>query len=93
MEDMIFTVTQSNKDNKYGALDMTITLPYDTPLPTVFEAFERMALALTYTPNSLITAYEQRLAELKQSEDYLRSKVRREIINELNASGKEDYYA
>jgi hypothetical protein len=46
----------------------------------VLQVFERMALALTYQPGSLINAYRGRLAELEEI-DHLTRKVARAARN------------
>lgn len=60
-----FTVTNDNGEFG-GKLDMSISIDRDSTLSEVFQVFERMALALTYQPGSLINAYRDRLAELTE---------------------------
>lgn len=78
-ENMTFTV--SNDHGEFGGqLEMAITISRDSTLSEVLQVFERMALALTYQPGSLINAYRDRLAELEEI-DYLTRKVARAARN------------
>jgi hypothetical protein len=61
---MIFTVTCDNEEFG-GLLDMSISVSRDSTATDILEVFERMALALTYSPVSLQAAYEDRLTELR----------------------------
>jgi len=61
---MVFTVTCDNEDFG-GVLDMSISVSRDSTVTDILEVFERMALALTYSPVSLESAYHDRLTELR----------------------------
>jgi hypothetical protein len=64
-ENMTFTVSSDN--GEYGGqLDMSITINRDSTLDEVLRVFERMALALTYQPASLISAYRERVVEMEE---------------------------
>jgi hypothetical protein len=64
-ENMTFAVSADNGEFG-GQLDMTISISRDSTLDEVLQVFERMALALTYQPGSLISAYRARLTELEE---------------------------
>lgn len=64
-ENMTFTVSSDNGEFG-GQLDMSISISRDSSLHEVMQVFERMALALTYQPGSLISAYRARLTELEE---------------------------
>jgi hypothetical protein len=64
-ENMTFTVSSDNGEFG-GQLDMSISINRDSTLDEVMQVFERMALALTYQPGSLIGAYRARLTELEE---------------------------
>jgi hypothetical protein len=64
-ENMTFAVSSDNGEFG-GQLDMTISISRDSTLDEVLQVFERMALALTYQPGSLISAYRARLIELEE---------------------------
>lgn len=64
MENENMTFTVSNDYGEFGGkFDMSITINRDSTLDEVLKVFERMALALTYQPASLISAYRERLEE------------------------------
>jgi hypothetical protein len=64
-ENVTFTVSADNGQFG-GQLDMSISISRDSTLTDVLQVFERMALALTYQPGSLISAYRERLTELEE---------------------------
>jgi hypothetical protein len=67
MENENMTFTASADNGQFGGqLDMTISISRDSTLDEVLQVFERMALALTYQPGSLISAYRARLIELEE---------------------------
>lgn len=67
MENENMTFTVSNDQGEFGGqMEMAITISRDSTLTDVLQVFERMALALTYQPGSLINAYRSRLAELEE---------------------------
>lgn len=51
-ETIAINVQQDATDVGFGALDMTITLPPDANMDTFLDACERLAMALTYQPES-----------------------------------------
>jgi len=67
MNDNKMTFTVSSDAGTYGGmLNMQIAIDQDSTLDQVLEVFERMALALTYTPGGLKRAYENRLEEMTE---------------------------
>jgi len=80
-----FTVTNDNGEFG-GKLDMSISIDRDSTLNEVLQVFERMALALTYQPGSLINAYRDRLSELTELAEFSRErdKATSEIDSWLN---------
>jgi hypothetical protein len=67
MENENMTFTASADNGQFGGqLDMSISISRDSTLTDVLQVFERMALALTYQPSSLINAYRDRVAELEE---------------------------
>lgn len=91
-DNMIFSVKQyNNHDSQFGNLDMTISLPYDAKLENVLEVFERMALALTFSPGSLKVAYENRLEEVNDTLRALAEQVEPEPGYDEDLLETEDY--
>ncbi len=67
MENENMTFTVSNDHGEFGGqMELAITISRDSTLTDVLQVFERMALALTYQPGSLINAYRDRVAELEE---------------------------
>jgi hypothetical protein len=64
MKDYTTTFTVTNDAGNYGGkLDMSIAISQDSSLAQILEVFERMALALGFSPGSFKVVYEHRLEE------------------------------
>lgn len=70
---MKFSVVCDNEEFG-GLLDMSISIRRDSTADDLLEVFERMAVALTYSPKSLKSAYENRLGILKL-DDMIRERL------------------
>jgi hypothetical protein len=75
-----FTVT-SDAGIHGGKLDMSIAISQDSSLGDILEVFERMALALGFSPGSFKMVYENRLEE---TNDMLR------VMQEFAKSDEDD---
>lgn len=83
------TFTVAHDLGRYGGdLNMSISISADSTIQEVLEVFERMAVALTYTPDNIAKGYRDRLQELdelKQAaaiDDELDDEMTGEVLDE-----------
>lgn len=66
----INVVSTADESSEYGTLDMSITVSQDVTLPQLMTTFERIAMALTYSPttwrNTIIEKAEEYKHELNR---------------------------
>lgn len=68
MKDNMMTFSVTSNAGQYGGnMRMSIEINQDSTIDQMLEVFERMALALTYSPGSLKRAYENRLEEINDT--------------------------
>lgn len=66
MEDNMMTVSvfsPADESSEYGTLDMSITVSQDINLTALLHVFERLAMALTYSPVSWRDVIIEKAAE------------------------------
>lgn len=86
------TFSVTNYAGHYGGnMSMSIEINQDSTIDQVLEVFERMALALTFSPTSLKVAYENRLEEVNDTLRTLAAQVEPEPGYDEDPLETEDY--